>query len=164
MQEKQDTWFRSLGWEDPLKNEVANHSSILAWRIPWTEEPGGLQSIGPQRVRYDWSNLASMQRIHKGIPRKGKSQIRNQEWARKFETNLEHIRTWAIRFLALIYWYIHQQTKGSKTPGSQDILYWCVPSFVYLWLSLKVFTSLADRHIYSKFFLLNLFLFFSALS
>ena len=39
----QDTWVRSLGWEDPLEKEMASHSSILTWRIPWTEEPGGLQ-------------------------------------------------------------------------------------------------------------------------
>ena len=43
----------SLGWEDPLEKEMAMHSSILAWRIPCTEEPGGLQSMGSQRVRYD---------------------------------------------------------------------------------------------------------------
>jgi len=42
---------QSLGEEDPLEEEMASHSSILAWRIPWTEEPGGLQSIGSQRVR-----------------------------------------------------------------------------------------------------------------
>jgi len=39
-------WVRSLGWDDPLGEEMATHSSILAWRIPWTEEPGGLQSMG----------------------------------------------------------------------------------------------------------------------
>ena len=41
-----ETWVRSLGWEDPLEKEMATHSSILAWRIPWTEELGGLQSMG----------------------------------------------------------------------------------------------------------------------
>ena len=46
----QETWVRSLGWEDPLKKEMATHSSILAWRIPWTEEPLRLQSMGSQRV------------------------------------------------------------------------------------------------------------------
>ena len=46
----QETWVRSLGWEDPLEKEMAAHSSILAWGIPWTEEPGGLQSTGPQKV------------------------------------------------------------------------------------------------------------------
>ena len=44
----QETWVQSLGQEDPLENEIANHSSILAWRIPWTEEPGRLQSTGSQ--------------------------------------------------------------------------------------------------------------------
>ena len=49
----QETWVRSLGWEDPLEKEMASHSNILAWRIPWMEEPGGLQSMGSQRVRHD---------------------------------------------------------------------------------------------------------------
>ena len=50
MQETQETWVRSLGQEDPLEKEMATHSSILAWKILWTEEPGGLQSMGLQRV------------------------------------------------------------------------------------------------------------------
>ena len=45
-----ETWVQSLDWEDPLEKEIATHSSILAWRIPWTEEPDGLQSMGSQRV------------------------------------------------------------------------------------------------------------------
>ena len=45
-----ETWVRSLGWEDPLQKEMATHSSILAWEIPWSEEPGRLQSMGLQRV------------------------------------------------------------------------------------------------------------------
>ena len=48
----QKAWVRSLGWEDFLKKGIATHSSILAWRIPWTEEPGGLQPTGSQRVRH----------------------------------------------------------------------------------------------------------------
>ena len=47
------TWVQSLGWEDPLEKEMATHSSILAWKIPWTEEPGRLQSMGLQRIRHD---------------------------------------------------------------------------------------------------------------
>ena len=46
-------WVQSLGQDDPLEKEMAAHSNILAWRIPWTEEPGGLQSIGSQRVKHD---------------------------------------------------------------------------------------------------------------
>jgi len=49
----QETWVRSLGWEDPLEKEMATHSSTLAWKIPWTKEPGRLESMGSQRVRLD---------------------------------------------------------------------------------------------------------------
>ena len=48
-----EIWVQSLGWEDPLEKEIATHSSILPWRIPWTEEPSGLQSMGWQRVGHD---------------------------------------------------------------------------------------------------------------
>ena len=49
----QETHVQSLGWEDSLEKGMATHSSILAWRIPWSEEPGGLQSMGSQRVGHD---------------------------------------------------------------------------------------------------------------
>ena len=52
-QDTQEMLVQSLTWEDPLEEEMATHSSILAWRIPWTEEPGGLQSMGSQRVGHD---------------------------------------------------------------------------------------------------------------
>ena len=52
MQETQGTQVQSLGWEDPLEEEIATHSSILALKVPWTEEPGRLQSMGSQRVRF----------------------------------------------------------------------------------------------------------------
>ena len=58
MQELQETRVRSLGQRDPVEEGMATHSSILACRIPWTEEPGGLQSLGSQRVRHDGSDLA----------------------------------------------------------------------------------------------------------
>ena len=53
--EMQETWVRSLDWEDPLEKGMATHSSVLAWSTPWTEEPGGLQSMGSQRVGHDWA-------------------------------------------------------------------------------------------------------------
>ena len=67
----QETWVQSLGWEDPLKKGMATHSSILAWRIPWTEEPGRLQSMGLQRVGHNgatntfttftpWNNITTV--------------------------------------------------------------------------------------------------------
>ena len=54
-----EIWVWSLGWEDPLEEGMATPSSILAWRIPWTEEPGGLQSMGSQRVGHDWASKYS---------------------------------------------------------------------------------------------------------
>ena len=57
------------GWESPLEEGMGTHSSILAWRIPWTEEPGGLWSIESQRIRHDWSDLAC---VHENIHRKQK--------------------------------------------------------------------------------------------
>ena len=53
MQETQEMKVQSLSWEDTLENEMATHTSILAWKIPWTEEPSGLQSMGSQRVGHD---------------------------------------------------------------------------------------------------------------
>ena len=53
----QETWVQSLGREDPLEKEMAAHSSILAWEIQWTEEPGELQSTGSQRVEHDWARV-----------------------------------------------------------------------------------------------------------
>ena len=55
-----------LGWEDPLEEEVATHSRILTWRIPWIEEPARLQSMGSQRVRHNWSSLAIMSWFNEG--------------------------------------------------------------------------------------------------
>ena len=63
----QKTWIQSLGQEDPLKEEMATHSSILAWRISWTEEPGELQSMGSQRVKHD---LAMKQQLSFSFPTK----------------------------------------------------------------------------------------------
>ena len=55
MQETQETWVQLLGWEDPLEEVMATHSSIPTWKIYWTEEPGGLQTMGLQRVGHDLS-------------------------------------------------------------------------------------------------------------
>ena len=60
----QEIQVRSLGWEDPLEKEMATHSSILAWEIPWTQEPGGLQSTGSQRVGHDWATSLSLSKLN----------------------------------------------------------------------------------------------------
>ena len=61
----QETWVQSLGREDPLEKGMAIHSSILAWRISWTEEPGGLQLVGSQRVRHNWATNTSYYYVRK---------------------------------------------------------------------------------------------------
>ena len=62
----QKTWFQSLGREDLLEKEMAPHSSILAWKIPWMEEPGRLQSMGSLRVGHDWVTSLSLSCIEEG--------------------------------------------------------------------------------------------------
>ena len=64
------TWVQSLGWEDPLEKEMATHSSTLAWKVPWTEEPGGLQPMGSQRVGHHWMSSLSLFMAHmvKNLP------------------------------------------------------------------------------------------------
>ena len=64
MQETEELGVQSLGREDPLEKKMSTHSRILAWRIPWTEEPGGLQSIRLYRVRHDRSDLACMYHLY----------------------------------------------------------------------------------------------------
>ena len=78
-----ETWVRSLGQEDPLEKEMATHSSILAWRIPWTEEPGRLQSTGSQRVGHDWATSPSPslyeEEIWKGSCAQRRDHVKTQE-------------------------------------------------------------------------------------
>ena len=68
----QETRVRSLGWEDPLEKEMATHSSILAWKMSLTEEPGGLQSMGSQRVGHHWATNTNQN--NKSSKRKGQTQ------------------------------------------------------------------------------------------
>ena len=65
--EMQETKVRSLGWEDPLEKEMATHSSTLAWKIPWTEESGRLQSTGSEKVGHDWVTLQTV-RVFSSFP------------------------------------------------------------------------------------------------
>ena len=90
----QEMWVQSLGWEDPLEEGMATHSSILAREIPWTELPGRLRSIGSQRVRHDWSDLAHM---HAGnwdptghtVCQKKKMHLTFLPWQKYLPTNAE---------------------------------------------------------------------------
>ena len=62
-----ETRVRALGWGDPLEKEMAIHSSTIAWRIPWTEEPGRLQSMGSQRVEHDWATSVQFSYHNQGL-------------------------------------------------------------------------------------------------
>ena len=86
-----ETWVRSLGWEDPLEKEMATHSSIFSWRIPWTEAPGGLQSTGhkesntTERLHFTFMFLTHMNGFDKNTKRKDKvSHYKDKNKARKF--------------------------------------------------------------------------------
>ena len=71
----QETQIQSLGQEDPLEEEMATHSSILDWEIPWTEEPGGLESKGLQRVRHDWVSTQARTACGISVPWPGKGPV-----------------------------------------------------------------------------------------
>ena len=86
-----ETWVWSLGQEDTLEEDMATHSSILAWRIPWTEEPGRLQSTGSQRIRHDWvtkhstayislSNICNLEKWYKWTYLQGRNRDGDREW------------------------------------------------------------------------------------
>ena len=68
MQAMQEIWVRSINWEDPLKQEMATHSSILAWKIPWTEEPGGQQGLKELDVQLSTGHSAYQEALPKGKP------------------------------------------------------------------------------------------------
>ena len=79
-----ETQVRSLGQEDPLEKETATHSSILAWKIPWTEEPGGLQSMGLQRVEHDRvTSLTSLKCVTEPLGCAAAINIENQLYVNK---------------------------------------------------------------------------------
>ena len=71
-----ETQVQSLGWEDLLEKEMATHSNILAWKIPWTEKPGRLQSMGLQRVRHNWATSLSL-----------------SQWKEKNKVTIVHVNT-----------------------------------------------------------------------
>ena len=81
-----ETQIRSLGGEDPLEKEMATHSSILAWRIPWREEPGRLQSMGSQRVGHNWATFLSLS--WPSNPTTGHTHWGNQNWKRHVYPNV----------------------------------------------------------------------------
>ena len=88
-----ETWVRFLGREDPLEKEIATHSSIPAWRIPWMEEPGGLQSSGSQRVGHDRATLLSLSHFLKSSFKKLKSCYRQADIQKEYWHKANHCST-----------------------------------------------------------------------
>ena len=92
----QETWVQALGWEDPLEKEMAIHSSTIAWKILWTEEPGRLQSMGSQRVRHDWATSLLHFISTLLLPIRWLSAARGQDnRARKEHTEWQDTRVWS---------------------------------------------------------------------
>ena len=101
-----ETRVRSLGWEDPLEKEMAIHSSTIAWKIPWTEEPGRLQSMGSQRVGHDWVTSRSWRKKWQPTPEflPGKSHgqrnlVGYSPWDHKELDMTEQLHTWLLLLL-----------------------------------------------------------------
>ena len=98
-----ETRGQSLGWEDPLEKEMATHSSILAWRIPWREEPGRLQSAGSQRVRHNWATSLQNNRIHIVIKFACNLQETIYQVSKQFTTSFRQ-KLFKASFLTTIMW------------------------------------------------------------
>ena len=95
MQKTYKMWVQYLGQEDPLEKGMTAHSSILAWRIPWTEEPGELQTIGLQKIEHNWSDLACTEESVSNI----------FYWERDFEMEYKQIiliLSWSDRFTPIL--------------------------------------------------------------
>ena len=121
----QETWVRSLGWEDPLEKEMVTHSSILAWKIPWTTEPSRLQSIESQRVTHDWATEHT-HTAHSSIL----STESGEPWSPKGDTMMG--REWSKLYFSV--------------PSSQKSLisfFWLLFCFVLLFRLLKSYCHLS---------------------
>ena len=99
-----DTGVQALGWEDPLEEGMATHSSVLAWRIPWTEEAEGLQSMGSKRVWHDWSNLST----HAHISMRDLDQ-NSRNKPKEFKLKNAHILNVHDHSMNLYHWGLKQQ-------------------------------------------------------
>ena len=105
-------WFRSLGGEDPLEEEMASHSSVLAWRISQTEEPGWLQSMGFQRVGYDWAYTHTIHNLFNSLSReRGKFSVsvlsvlaqKSQKWSVFFSRRL----SFPLLFFSILFLFLN---------------------------------------------------------
>ena len=118
MQETQEIWVRSLGREDPLEKVMANHFSILAWEIPWTEDPGGLQSMGSQ---WDTTECALIQtltslRVSNLTPRNHREKSWKNHW---MHLSLEQIKPAISLMFSLCYFICHLACSLKRTSNME---------------------------------------------
>ena len=130
-----ETWVWSLGHEDPLEKGMATHSSILSWRIPWTEEPGGLPSVGLQRVGYDW--------------------VSNTHWIKDRNSGLEMPQTILFHRSAWFHWPSLSCCNNLTFNWVPQTL-WNVQHSVHVWV--KSLISLTSSSLFSDFWRPQLFL------
>ena len=112
-------WVWSLGWKDPLEKGIATHFSILAWRMPWTEQPKGLQSIGLHRVRNDWSDVAHSTNIGN---LRGASPV-----ALVVKNPLPHHPPANARDIRDSVWFLGQEDPQKEGMTIHSILAWRIP-------------------------------------
>ena len=113
-----ETWVRSLGWEDPLEKEMATHSSTLARRIPWTEEPGGLQSMGSQRVGHDRATSLRRKSVNwktakKVNQKRGTKSRETEDKKKKYIENIEKFSNISLLSCILRVWLPESGDKRS---------------------------------------------------
>ena len=119
-----ESWVQSLGWEDPLEKGMVTYFSILAWRIPWTKEPGGLQSIGSQIVGHDWVTPFHFQpeaRYNKGfkIPHQLNQNLTLDNFLAHFPPlHLPHVHSWASLVAQIVKNPPANAGNVGSTPGS----------------------------------------------
>ena len=130
MQEMQETWVPSLGWEDPLEEEMATHSNILAWKIPWTEKPGGLQPKGSQRVEHNWvTKHAHREKVGLLIIRHGSPRFLKSKSSSVTQTHCEQVSTWIVLPHPIETWGTESRWNWHK-PEAQAPCYAAMKSFV----------------------------------
>ena len=136
----QEIWVQSLGWKDTLEKGMATHSSILTWRIPWTEEPDGLYSMGSQRVRRDWvTNTHAKQNIYfSSVQSLSRVRLFATPWTVAYQASLSITNSWSLPKLMFI---------ESVMPSNH--LIFCHPILLSpsIFPSIRVFSNESALHI-----------------
>ena len=150
-----ETWVGSLGREDPLEKEMATHSSTLAWRIPWREEPGRLQYMGSQRVWHDWAASLSLSYVIYWIKTGGHTGDQEQSLCSD-GAYIRHRKkachplllslpknVWLVNFFLFYFWQFSSDIQGSLQICIPNEIFLKLPNWEELVFSLSLFFSLS---------------------